>query len=241
MPSDFTCKACGHMHADTIGSKDAFTLLRCAHCGTVTIKPFPSIAELIAFYEAYKGTTDYTKKEKSKIRRSRARIKRLMRLARGARFLDVGCNYGFAVAAAHDLGLDAHGIDVDSAAIASNQKRYADKGSFTYCSVEDYAASGAKADMIYTSEVIEHVPDPNSFVASMAKILTDGGVLYLTTPDASHWRVPKTFAQWDQVIPPEHVTYFTRKGMQELLSKHGFKTIRFGFNLKPGLRVIASK
>lgn len=241
MSRDFTCTACGHTHADAIGSKGAFALLRCTDCGTVTIDPFPTLAELEAFYKSYAGTTDYTKKEKSKIRRSKKRIHRLMRWTRGKRFLDVGCNYGFAVAAAHALGLQAHGIDVDSTAIASNQTRYADKGSFTYISVEDYAASGAKADMIYTSEVIEHVPDADRFVASMAKILTDGGVLYLTTPDASHWRVPKTFAQWDQVIPPEHVTYFTRKGMHALLSKHGFKTIRFGFNLKPGLRVIASK
>lgn len=240
-PASFRCKACGHERAEPIGNKDRFTLMRCVDCGTVSIAPFPTLEEMAAYYEAYKGTTDYTKKEKSKIRRSKARIKRLTRLTRGKRFLDVGCNYGFAVVAAHALGLDAHGIDVDSTAIASNQTRYAGQGSFSYVPVEGHAESGAKADIIYSSEVIEHVPDPARFVAAMSTILETGGVLYLTTPDASHFRVPKTFAAWDQVIPPEHVTYFTRNGMKRLLMQHGFRKVRFGFNLKPGMRVIAFK
>lgn len=241
MPNDFQCRACNGTDATRIGNKGEYALHRCNACGTVTVLPFPTIDELKAFYEAYKGTTDYTKKETSKIRRSRARIKRLMRLTSGKRFLDVGCNYGFAVVAAHALGLDAHGIDVDSTAITSNQQRYPGKGAFTYIPVESHAANGAKADIVYTSEVIEHVPDPNSFVAAMAKILDAGGVLYLTTPDASHFKVPRNFTTWDQVIPPEHLTYFTRKGMKALLERHGFTNVKFRFNLKPGMRVVASR
>ena len=241
MHSEFHCRACEGKISQPIGSKNGFTFHCCGGCGTVTVSPFPTLAELEAFYKSYAGTTDYTKKEKRKIQRSTKRIRRLKGYTKGRAFLDVGCNYGFAVVAAHALGFDAHGIDVDSTAIASNQQRYEGRGSFTHVPVQDYAASGKKADVIYTSEVIEHVPDPDSFVAAMSKILNAGGVLYLTTPDASHVRVPKDFATWDQVIPPEHLTYFTRKGMKALLERHGFKSVKFGFNLKPGLRVIASK
>jgi SAM-dependent methyltransferase len=239
--ASFHCRACDGIISTSNGSKNGYIFWRCTGCGTITIDPFPTLAELEAFYKSYAGTTDYTKKERSKIRRATQRIKRLKRLTKGRRFLDVGCNYGFGVVAAHALGLDAHGIDVDSTAIASDQQRYAGRGTFTHISVEDYAARGAKADIIYTSEVIEHVPNADSFVAAMSTILNTGGVLYLTTPDASHWRVPKDFTTWDQVIPPEHLTYFTRKGMKILLERHGFKNVRFGFNMKPGIRVMATK
>jgi SAM-dependent methyltransferase len=242
MIADFQCNACHSTEGTAIvGTKDAYTLHRCICCSSVSITPFPTLADLKAYYEAYKGTTDYTKKEKRKIQRSSRRIARLKGFTKGRDFLDVGCNYGFAVVAAHALGLNAQGIDVDSTAINSNKQRYPGQGSFDYVSVEDHAAKGAKADIIYTSEVIEHVPDPNSFVAAISKILNPGGVVYITTPDASHFRVPENFASWDQVIPPEHVSYFTRDGMKELLERHGFTKVKFGFNLKPGMRVIALK
>lgn len=241
MQHSYQCRACTGIISTSNGTKGDYNFWRCTGCGTVTVAPFPTLAELAAFYQSYAGTTDYTKKEKRKIQRSTKRVKRLKKFTSGKRFLDVGCNYGFGVVAAHALGLDAHGIDVDSTAIASNQSRYPNRGTFTYIPVEGYAAAGEKADIIYTSEVIEHVPDPDSFVAAMSKILNVGGVLYLTTPDASHFRVPKDFATWDQVIPPEHLTYFTRKGMKTLLERHGLKNVKFGFNMKPGIRVTATK
>lgn len=241
MQNTFYCRACTNDTSKDIGTKGIYCFLRCEACDTVTVAPYPSLDELKTFYEAYAGTTDYTKKEERKIQRSARRIARLKKFTQGRNFLDVGCNYGFGVVAAHALGLDAHGIDVDSTAIASNQQRYAGRGTFTYIPVEGYAATGKKADIIYTSEVIEHVPDTNSFVAALAKILNPGGVAYITTPDAGHFRVPKDFTVWDAAIPPEHIVYFTRKGMKSLLERHGFKDIRFAFNTKPGLRVTARR
>ena len=116
----------------------------------------------------------------------------------------------------------------------------AEKG-FETISVQDYAKRGEKADIVYTSEVIEHVPDPDGFMAAIAAILSPGGVLYLTTPDSSHWRRPKNFPTWKEVMPPEHITYFTRKGMKGLLEKHGLTPEKFFFSLKPGMRLIARK
>jgi SAM-dependent methyltransferase len=239
--SDFHCAACLGTIGGLIGSKHNFALRRCTNCATVTVDPFPTPEEIVAFYKSYTGTTDYTKKEASKIRRCTKRIGKFMAKAPGREFLDVGCNYGFGVAAASQLGLSAEGIDIDSTAVASCNARYADKGKFTAMTVQDFADSGAKKDMLYTSEVIEHVLDPNSFVAALAHILRVGGRLYLTTPDGAHFSLPKKFEEWEAVIPPEHLTYFSRKGMKILLERHGFTHVSFKFNLKPGIIVQASK
>lgn len=236
------CKACSTAlsPAMTIGNKNGFDFLCCPQCRTVTVSPFPTPEELMAFYQSYKGTVNYRDKAGKKLNRASKRLKRLMRLTSAKRFLDVGCNYGFTVKAALDLGLDAKGIDIDNTAVSQSKESYGTT-KFETISVQDYAARGEKADIIYTSEVIEHVPDPDSFVQAIAQILDKDGILYLTTPDAGHWRRPKEFTQWEQAMPPEHITYFTRKGISALLQKHGLKVESFTFTLKPNLRLIARK
>lgn len=236
------CKACRTPLDSTQsrGEKNGFKLLSCPSCATVTVSPFPTLDDLQKFYQSYQGSTDYQSKQDKKIARARKRIKKFMALAPGKRFLDVGCNYGFTVAAALSLGLDAFGIDIDGTAVEASRKNFG-TGNFESIAVESYAASGRKADMIYTSEVIEHVHNPDSFVGALAGILNKGGVLYLTTPDGGHFRVPRDFTQWYAVTPPEHIVYFTRKGIRLLLEKHGFRIRKFLFALKPGIQLIAEK
>lgn len=241
-PQDGHCKACKTylQHPIALGRKNGFDFLQCQLCRTVTVSPFPNPAELNAFYQSYKGTVNYRDKAEKKLLRATRRIKRLMRFSQGKRFLDVGCNYGFTTKAALDLGLQAKGIDIDEMAVAQSKSAYG-ADHFQTISVEQYAATGAKADIIYTSEVIEHVHDPDAFVKAIADILDNRGLLYLTTPDAGHWRRPKAFPEWEQAIPPEHITYFTRKGISLLLENHGLKVKSFTFTLKPNLRLIAKK
>lgn len=242
LPQTPACKACSASLSGVVslGSKNGYELLRCPACATVIVDPWPTIEELMHFYQSYEGTTDYKKKKDKKIARAKRRIARLAPQAPGKKFLDVGCNYGFTVQAARDLGLDAHGIDIDATAVAASREIFG-KAFYETISVQDYAARGGKADMIYTSEVIEHVPDPDSFVAAIAKILNPGGLLFLTTPDAGHFRVPRDFITWGDVMPPEHITYFTRKGLQILFEKHGLRVMNFAFNFKPGIRALAVK
>jgi 2-polyprenyl-3-methyl-5-hydroxy-6-metoxy-1,4-benzoquinol methylase len=237
-----TCKAC-HASLDktlTRGHKNGYDLLPCAACGTVTVAPFPTTDELMHFYQSYKGSAVYKPKQASKIRRATRRIRRLTDYTPGRKFLDVGCNQGFAVKAALDLQLDAQGIDIDAAAIESAGQSFGQQH-FTASSVEQHMRAGNKADIIYTSEVIEHVPDPDSFAQALAGILNPGGVVYLTTPDGGHWRVPKDFASWRMVTPPSHIVYFTRAGIRSLFARHGLHIEKFFFTLKPGIRLIARR
>lgn len=241
-PSAAFCKAC-HAALDmrhSLGRKNGYDLLPCTVCGTVTVSPFPTVEELIAFYQSYKGSTDYTAKKDKKIARAKKRVQRLTGLAPGKDFLDVGCNYGFTVEAARQLGLAAKGIDIDDTAVKASRSMFGDDF-YETVAVQDYAVQGRKADIVYTSEVIEHVPDPDAFVAAIAKILNPGGVLYLTTPDGGHFSLPSDFTRWDAVMPPEHITYFTRKGLKHLLEKHGLQVKKFFFAFKPGIQLIAVK
>jgi len=230
------CPACGGP-SDFAGTKNGFDLGRCRSCRTVFVYNPPSTAELSAFYEGYKANRKYLRRRDAKVKRALGRLKHIP-FTKGQRFLDVGCNAGFGVAAALQLGLDAYGIDIDRESIEA-AKSWLPEDRFDVSSAEQYAASGKKADIIYSSEVIEHMIDPGSFVAALSRILEPGGRLYLTCPDAGHIRRPLRFTAWKEVKPPEHLVFFTRKGLRALFGRHGFEGLRFVPHLKPSHRMTA--
>jgi len=95
--------------------------------------------------------------------------------------------------------------------------------------------------LIYSSEVIEHVPEVQRFVATTARLLKPGGYYFVTTPDITHWRRPRNLVDWDGFCPPSHCIYFNPKSLRGLLERHGLKVIRTRFPLKPGIKMLCRK
>lgn len=213
--------------------------ITCRSCGFVHIDPMPGDATLTHFYENYYGSGHYSQKGKRKILRARKRLRKLRRYVSGGRFLDVGCNLGFAVEAARLEGFHATGIEIDTSAIARAQELFP-ANHFSATTIADYAPDSA-FDLIYCAEVIEHVPDTVDFAAHLARLLKPGGYLFMTTPDAGHWRCPDSFITWPEVKPPEHVCWHTKRSLHHLLTAQGFAPPRFFFKLKPSLHVVVQK
>ena len=94
---------------------------------------------------------------------------------------------------------------------------------------------------VYCSEVIEHAPDANRFVAAIAALMAPGAVLYLTTPDIRHWRRPKDIVRWDAFAPPSHCIYFSPRNLTRLLHQHGLAVFRRRLAFKPGIKLLARK
>lgn len=234
------CRACGDAANLPVGTSNGFDLVECATCGTILVAPFPSQEELNKIYEDYEMNMGYRPKRDKKIARSTKRLKSFVAKGPGKRLIDVGCNMGYTVAAGQNLGLEAYGIDVDSGSIAEAKKEFGEDN-FDCIDVRDFAKKGEKFDLIYTSEVIEHVADPEGFVEALAEIANPGAVIYLTTPDAKHFAVPRDFTSWENVKPPIHILYFTRRGLTKLFETRGFGDIRFRFNMKPGIRMLAKR
>ncbi|UTW51164.1 class I SAM-dependent methyltransferase [bacterium SCSIO 12827] len=217
-------------------------LYRCGGCATIYVHGLPSNAEVAAGYDdSYDGaTTGYFAKVDKKMRRSRGRIRQLKKLVpTGGRFLDVGCNGGFVVEAAREAGLDAWGLEVDGVSLAYAREHYP-KNNYFLGLVEDFQPDQG-FDLIYTSEVIEHVSDVRPFMAAIARLLNPGGVVYVTTPDISHWRRPRDLDTWDGFNPPVHCVYFNPASMRLLLESMGLEIVKKLPAFKPGMKFIARK
>lgn len=220
-------------------------LVRCQGCGLVYMDPPPAPMDVQAMYaDTYNGATgSYFTKVDRKLKRSRHRMRRLARMSGGGAgrsFLDVGSNGGFMVEAAREAGFKAAGLEPDGAAIAW-AKQHFPHNRYLHGLLEETDLGGEQFDAIYCSEVIEHAPDSNRFVAALAAALKIGGLLYLTTPDIGHWRRPRDITQWDAFCPPSHCIYFSPANLTRLLQRYGFKVEWRALSFKPGIKLIARK
>jgi 2-polyprenyl-3-methyl-5-hydroxy-6-metoxy-1,4-benzoquinol methylase len=159
-------------------------------------------------------------------------------LMAGRRFLDVGCNIGCAVEGARRNGFVSTGLDLSDFALKIARNRFP-QNRFIFGTI-DAAETTTKYDLVYCTEVLEHVASPQDFLRSLASLVASGGILFLTTPDAGHVSLRGNTINWGQVKPPEHITLFTRSGLREALAPY-FRSIWFWPNMKPGIHLIARR
>jgi 2-polyprenyl-3-methyl-5-hydroxy-6-metoxy-1,4-benzoquinol methylase len=176
-----------------------------------------------------------------KVRRWRRKLWPLKFLARGKSFLDVGCNTGFAVEAARQLGFDATGYDLSDEAVDIARWTYP-ASTFRHGTAQAAAETGDRHDVVLCAEMIEHLTELESFAGALARLVRPGGVLHLTTPDTGHWRTPKDLLNWKEVCPPHHLMYFNRDQIRRFLEHAGFRVSYFSPVLhKPSIRVFARR
>lgn len=240
------CPVCGSRNVSSFLQHNGCDLRRCDQCALVFMHPPPAPEALEALYDdAYQGATEgYFRKVATKLRRSRHRIRQMIRVLgrtpQGGQFLDIGCNGGFLTEAAREAGFSATGLDPDGAAIRYARQHYPGN-TFLHGYLETSGLLPDQFDAVYCSEVIEHSSDINRFAATLASVMKPGGLLYLTTPDISHWRRPRDITRWDAFCPPSHCLYFSPPNLTMLLDRNGLDIVWRPFRLKPGIKLMARK
>ncbi|MEX2248534.1 MAG: class I SAM-dependent methyltransferase [Parvibaculum sp.] len=234
------CMICGGTHFTALGAKNGYNLFRCGDCRLSFVHPMPGESEIAAIYEKYVLNDSYKRRATRKIIRSTRRLRRYLHMAPGKRFLDMGCSIGTSVEAARRLGCDAYGIDIDESSIGIARDLFPD-GHYHAGPIESMPPAWGQFDFLFSVEVLEHLPDPHAYFQALAPRARSGALLYLTTPDGGHWRVPRTFTEWEHVNPPQHLVFYNRDAITRFLDRHGFDVVKFEWNLKPGLKLLARK
>ena len=87
----------------------------------------------------------------------------------------------------------------------------------------------ASIGTLITSEVIEHVEDPEEHLAEAARVLRAGGTLVAGTPDYGRWLWWAIEWVYGTILPDayahEHVTHYTRASLSASLARHGFDVL----------------
>jgi 2-polyprenyl-6-hydroxyphenyl methylase/3-demethylubiquinone-9 3-methyltransferase len=136
----------------------------------------------------------------------------------GKAALDVGCGAGLLAEPLARLGARVTGLDASSELIAMAREHAAARGLEIDYRAGELAAHEGQYDLVTCMEVIEHVADPAAFVKALAKRLAPGGLLILSTPNATGWskllmitigeglgRIPRGTHDFAKFIAPERM------------------------------------
>ncbi len=148
----------------------------------------------------------------------------------GKSALDVGCGAGLLAEPLARLGASVTGLDAAPALIAVAREHSAARGLEIDYRAGELAELQDQFDLITCMEVIEHVADPAIFLSDLAKRLAPGGLLILSTPNATGWsklltitigeglgRIPRGTHDFGKFIGPDR--------MRQLLADAGLKCI----------------
>jgi len=139
------------------------------------------------------------------------------------KLLDIGCGAGSLLMAAKRAEWEAEGVELShpTAEHLGKQGLKVFPGE-----VADAAFPTGHFDVVTAGELLEHVPDPSSLIAEIARVLRPGGIFWATTPHSNGICGHVLKLNWTLVAPPEHLHLFSIRGLTSLLSHHGFRNVQ---------------
>ncbi len=142
----------------------------------------------------------------------REALRPLLASGRRPRILEIGSGMGYLTFALHRAGCDIVGIDHSGEAVAKATATFGPL--FRVAPAESLAASGLGGfDAVVSTEVIEHLQDPQGFVRDAASLLAPGGLLILTTPNMDLY--PRDLA-WHTDPAPVHLWWFSKTSLRRI-------------------------
>jgi 2-polyprenyl-6-hydroxyphenyl methylase / 3-demethylubiquinone-9 3-methyltransferase len=131
----------------------------------------------------------------------------------GKAVLDVGCGGGILSESMAELGANVTGIDLGDKALQVARLHLLESGkqvNYRKIAVEELATEQPGSyDVVTCLEMLEHVPDPQSIIASCAKLVKPGGWVFFSTLN----RNPKSYLF--AVIGAEYVLNLLPRGTHD--------------------------
>jgi trans-aconitate methyltransferase len=88
-------------------------------------------------------------------------------------------------------------------------------------------------DLVIAGEVLEHVPDPGSFLSGCRDLLTPGGELCVTVPNACSPKIAVRALLGYEAVHPDHYTYYGPRTLRRTLAGAGFEVFSLATYLAP--------
>jgi SAM-dependent methyltransferase len=148
----------------------------------------------------------------------------------GERVLDLGCGAGRFLAALTDAGREPIGVEL-AAAAAERARRNVPGADVRLVAPDGSLPLGhGEVDLVWCSEVLEHVPDTVALLTESRRVLRRGGRLLVTVPD--HGLLKRTLialARYETHYDPlgQHVRFYTRRSLGHALRSTGFEQVAF--------------
>lgn len=188
----------------------------------ITAKSFSSFNN-----QTYKNSKNYGNPNSS------SRLKIMATLVdKNQKVLDLGCGTGDFIKILNKKNKEIEGIEISKKVAQIGQKKGFKIKIADLHSTFPYPKN--TFDTVTAGEIIEHIYDTDFFLEEIKRILKPNGFLVLSTPNiATIGRRLMLLSGVNSLIETSldhsagHIRYFTKKSLEDLLKKHGFKIIKF--------------
>lgn len=230
------CTVCRRTQARLAYEINGHKIVRCACCQHLYVSPRPPMERVIEIYgedyfenpafkttdhDAYFGYMDYLRDRENIQLRLRQVLSRIERHEWRGRLLDVGCGLGLFVEVAQLAGWEAWGVDLNRHAVKWARQHVT--GNVRWGKAAAVDAADGSFDCITMFDVIEHLNDPRQELGEIWRLLRPGGLLVIVTPDAGSLVSRALGSHWlEMKRAPEHLHFFTVKGLAQMLALGGF-------------------
>ena len=225
------CILCGTSERELLLRKGHWTIFRCIKCEFGFLDPRPSEDEIEGLYqsgyfsERYdEGLSPDSAGYKRRLGGETHRIQFIRKVKRSGHLLDIGCGYGYFLAAGREAGYNAEGLDV-SAWAARHAVEKLDL-LVKIGKLKDVSFPSYTFDIITMWHSLEHNPDPHLALDKITSWLKKDGILVVDVPNYKSTDAQKLWKEWDGWSLPYHFWHFTFKSLIRLLNQHGLKVIR---------------
>ncbi len=182
---------------------------RCEACGFIHPAVVMSPGAMAQYYREVFHSPWHRQGQKLNSFVNEAALARLIDLRAVKSFLDVGTGYGFLLQRLARRG--GRGITCTGTEPSVNEARYARDtlGLNVIANVVQHAGlQEASFDCVACFEVIEHVPDPIPFIATLARFAKPGGLVVINTDNFENATVRALGPEFPKWIPHSHVSDF---------------------------------
>ncbi len=189
------------------------TLERCGNCRVLFRTPTTSSKESSRYYQAaYRQgfTTDLpTAQQLAQLKvekfagsgkdfSAQIAVLKALGVSSGARILDFGCSWGYGTWQLREAGFDAVGFE-----LSTRRFEYA-RDVLSLPVVEDPWDDPDGYDVVFSSHVVEHVPDPVGLLKAAINSLRPGGIWISFCPNGSYDFKKSSPREWHQLWGLDH-------------------------------------
>jgi 2-polyprenyl-3-methyl-5-hydroxy-6-metoxy-1,4-benzoquinol methylase len=210
-------------------------LVRCRECGLVYRNPVERARELTRIYAQQAPTAaTISSLHDAQLPSARSEARRLSAAMNGTgAVLEVGSYVGAFLTAARDMGLQAHGLDVNAEVNALVRAR----GNTVHDGALITMDGEARFDAIAIWNTFDQVPDPRAILFAAARLLRPRGIIVLRIPNGAFYagmrarlasRIPVVRAFARELLAQNNLLGFpyrwgfTAPALQRLLTECGF-------------------
>jgi SAM-dependent methyltransferase len=209
--------------------KAAHRFVRCDSCGLERIEPQPTDETLAAIYGKHYYDAWGLHQDEELVRTLKRGtfgyvLDRLPTPPRGARLLDCGAATGFLLELAQERGYEPYGVELSDFGAGELTRKFGANRVFRELS--KVSLPSGSFSVVTMCDYLEHVRDPRAALEGACRLLEQGGAIAITMPDTDSISRRVLGTGWTH-YKVEHLFYFGRSNLEQLLQQCGFQKVSF--------------